>query len=205
MTRRPPLLPLTLVVAGTLSLSACAGTPEPVAETAAPAASPTATVPAAPSPEASPSETADSSAVVYTSCDQVITPALQQELSDLGWIGWNMVGQEIGHSPFDVFPDGAPVGQLSCRFGKGPDVATDNVLDLAWAPIDGAAAQAAQTYLADAGFQRIDTPEGVEWAVRGEAGGWADADGWGQSYSFTDTDVRWAQVRDDLQYLQPAA
>jgi hypothetical protein len=161
------------------------------------------TNPASPTPEASPTALADEAPVVYTSCDEVITPAFRQMVADNGWVGWNMVGQAIGHSPFDQFPEGAPAGQLSCRFGAGPDVATDNVVDLGWAPIADDDAESAQKHLADAGFQRIDTPEGTQWSVHGEAG-WADADGWGQTYLFTGTDVRWALIRDQLAYLRPA-
>jgi hypothetical protein len=208
MNSRRPLLPLVLAVVGALSLSACTATAEPVAETATPsvtppAASPAARTTASPTPEASPSGASEPAPAAYTSCDEVITPALHEELDRLGWMGWNMVGQQIGHSPFDGFPGGAPAGQLSCRFGKGPEVATDNVLDLAWAPIDQTASQAAQEHLADVGFERIVAPEGVQWSVRGEAG-WADADGWGQTFLFTGSDVRWAMIRDELQYLQPA-
>ncbi|KTS70084.1 hypothetical protein NS206_02015 [Microbacterium testaceum] len=207
MSRRPALIPFLFVAA--LGLSACT-TPagqidEAGAATMPPSSSPTASAPV--SPDVAPSSSTEPSAIPasFASCDETVTSEFRAELADLGWVGWNMVGQEIGHSPFDAFPGGAPVGQLSCRFGAGPDVATDNVLDLAWAPIDGSAATSAQEYLADAGFERLDVPEGVQWALRGESGGWADAEGWGQTYLFTGTDVRWAQVRDDLGHLQPAA
>lgn len=125
-------------------------------------------------------------------------------VADNGWVGWNMVGETIGHSPFDEFPGGAPDGQLSCRFGAGPEVATDNVLDLAWAPIDADAARTAQDALQARGFERMDVDEGVQWVTRGE-GGWADQEGWGQSYLFTAVDVRWAMNRDELKYITPVA
>jgi len=204
MATRPSLLPIVLVLSGCLGLSACTTPAEPVAETAKPTASPEVTAAVSPAPAPSPTDTSDAAPTVYTSCDEIITPAFRETVASNGWTGWNMVGQEIGHSPFDAFPGGAPAGQLSCRFGPGPDVPTDNVLDLAWAPIDAAEAQSAQKYLADSGFQRIDVPEGVEWSVRGQDG-WADDEGWGQTYLFTDTDVRWAMIRDQLAYLQPAA
>lgn len=208
MARRPALLPLTLVLAGALSLSACAAPAGPAAE--APSATPTATPSTTPSavrtetPSATPSSAPSATAARYASCDEVITPAFAQNVADNGWIGWNMAGQTIGHSPFDVFPGGAPAGQLSCRFGAGPDVPTDNVLDLAWAPVDDTAAQAAQDALADAGYQRIDVTDGVQWAMRAEDG-WADDEGWGMTYHFTPGEVRWAVIRDELSLLRPAA
>ncbi|GEB46065.1 hypothetical protein MTE01_20100 [Microbacterium testaceum] len=199
-----PLLPVVLIVTGVLSLSACSAANTPAAETSAPAASPVSSAPSA-SPAAEPRSTPDAAPPVFTSCDEAITPEFRQMVADNGWVGWNMVGQQIGHSPFDVFPSGAPTGQLSCRFGAGPEVATDNVLDLAWAPIDEAAAQSAQKYLAEAGFQRIESTGATQWATRPGDGGWADDDGWGETYSFTGTDVRWAVTREDLAYIAPAA
>lgn len=134
----------------------------------------------------------------------MVTPVFREMVAANGWVGWNMVGQEIGHSPFDQFAGGAPEGQLSCRFGAGPEVATDNVLDLAWAPITPDAARAAQDALQQQGFQRIDVADGIQWSVRDE-GGWVDDEGWGQTFLFTDTDVRWAVIRDQLKYINPAA
>lgn len=134
----------------------------------------------------------------------MITAEFRADVAQNGWVGWNMVGQDIGHSPFDEFPGGAPTGQLSCRFGKGPEVATDNVLDLAWAPISGDAARAAQDSLQEKGFERIDVADGIQWALRGHENGWTDAEGWAETYLFTDTDVRWAVTRDQLVYINPA-
>jgi len=207
MATRPSLLPLTfvLVLGGVLALSACTASPEPAAETAipSPSPSPTTTATVSPSPEVSPTATPDVSPVVYTSCDDVITPAFRQTVSDNGWVGWNMVGREIGHSPFDRFPEGAPTGQLSCRFGAGPEVATDNVIDLAWAPIDATTAAAAQRALEAEGFQRVDTSDAVQWGMRSDDGSAKDDDGWGETYSFSGSEVRWAVVRSQLDLLQP--
>ncbi|MDQ1110700.1 hypothetical protein QE418_000148 [Microbacterium testaceum] len=205
MATRPPLLPFVFVLTGVLALSACAASSTPAAEIASPSPTPTTAVTVSPSPEASPTASSDVSTVVYTSCEDVITPAFRQTVSDNGWVGWNMVGQEIGHSPFDRFPDGAPTGQLSCRFGAGPEVATDNVIDLAWAPIDATTAAAAQRALEAEGFQRVDTADAVQWGMRPGDGGWKDDDGWGQTYSFTGSEVRWAVVRSELDLLQPPA
>jgi hypothetical protein len=205
MARRPFSPPLTVgIVVGVLSLTACTSPAEPAAETptSAVSASPTAT--ATPAAEVTPTAEPEAAPIRYTSCEEIITPAFAEVVASNGWVGWNMVGQEIGHSPFDIFPDGAPNGQLSCRFGKGPEVATDNVLDLAWAPIDEATARTAQQALADAGYQRIEAADGVQYALRAD-GGWADEEGWGATYLFTGTDVRWAVVRDELPYLAPVA
>lgn len=134
----------------------------------------------------------------------MITEFFRATIARNGWVGWNMAGQEIGWSPFDRFPGGAPDGELSCRFGNGPEVATDNVLDLAWAPLSRDAASAAQESLEQQGFQRIDVADGIQWTLPGEDG-FADAEGWGQTYLFTDTDVRWVMIRDQLAYINPAA
>jgi hypothetical protein len=83
-------------------------------------------------------------------------------------------------------------------------VATDDVLDLSCAPISSDAARAAQEALQQRGFQRIDVADGIQWSVRAEDG-WADDEGWGQTFLFTDTDVRWALIRDQLKYINPAA
>lgn len=200
MSLSPRALVPALILSATLALTSCS-TPSPAAESASPAAPSSAPTSAAP---ASPTPTPTASAASFASCDEMITAEFRDDVAQNGWVGWNMVGEEIGHSPFDQFPDGAPTGQLSCRFGKGPEVATDNVLDLAWAPISGDAARAAQEALQQQGFQRIDVADGIQWSVRADDG-WADDEGWGQTYLFTDTDVRWAMIRDQLGYINPAA
>lgn len=189
-----------------LSLASCASAATaPVAES-----SPTKVAAASASPEThqpSPA-TGEAATGTFETCGEIITPEFGAMVASNGWIGWNMVGEAIGHSPFDDFPGGAPAGQLSCRFGAGPEVATDNVLDLAWAPLSADAAQAAQAAqdaLAAQGYERIDVADGVQWALRSDHNEWADEDGWGPTYLFTDTDVRWAAIRDELPYIAPAA
>ncbi|KQZ84536.1 hypothetical protein ASD56_11345 [Microbacterium sp. Root166] len=78
---------------------------------------------------------------------------------------------------------------------------TDSVATLAWAPIEPDAAASAQSYLESLGFVRIETPEGVYLAQKGDDG-WADAEGYGVTYLFTDTDVRWAAYKDEVGYVK---
>ncbi|MEX0150963.1 hypothetical protein [Microbacterium sp. LMI1-1-1.1] len=208
MARRLALLPLSVLAAGVLGLSACAAPSAPGADVETPSTSPSPTpsISASALPTATQTGTPSSdgqASASYTSCDEIITPAFAQDVTDNGWVGWNMAGQKMGHSPFDSFPGGAPDGQLSCRFGAGPEVATDNVLDLAWARIDESAAQAAQGALVDAGYERIDVSDGVQFGLRAEDG-WADDEGWGATYHFAGDEVRWAVVRDQLSLLRPA-
>ncbi|WP_148286428.1 hypothetical protein [Microbacterium sp. B19] len=207
MTPSRRLLAPTLLIATALLLTACVSEPTtpgaPTSGTVSPSATASGTTASPTSSGASPSPTSTTSAA-FASCDDMITPEFRAQVTQNGWVGWNMAGDTTGHSPFDQFPDGAPKGQLSCRFGAGPDVPTDNVLDLAWAPIDSAASRAAQDALETRGFQRIEVPAGVEWALRGDEG-WADDEGWGQTFLFTGTDVRWAMIRNQLDYIKPAA
>jgi hypothetical protein len=140
--------------------------------------------------------------MAFADCYAMATEEYLAMAEQNGWVGWDMVGREIGYSPFDAFPEGAPAGQLSCRWGAGPEVATDNVLDLAWAPIDEATSERAQTKLAADGFERVVAPEGTYLAMRSDGQGWADAEGFGQAYLFTGDDVRWAQVRDQIRFIR---
>ena len=118
-----------------------------------------------------------------------------------GWISWETQDQTIGARPFDRFPDGPPGGQLVCRWGESPDIPTDNIIDLAWSPIEAGAASGAQQTLAGEGYERLEGPEGVYLALPG-VDGWADAEGYGDSYLFTEDDVRWAMTKADLAYVK---
>lgn len=153
---------------------------------------------------ATPSET-PAATPAFADCYDAATPEFLAMVEQNGWVGWNMVGQKIGHSPFDIFPSGAPDGQLSCRWGAGPEVATDNVLDLAWAPIEEHAAASAQAALAERGFEIIESSEGRYFALPTDHTGWADSDGYGEAYLFTPSDVRWAQTRDQLVHIRSGA
>jgi hypothetical protein len=122
-----------------------------------------------------------------------------------GWVGWNMIGEKIGHNPFDRFTPGGWDDQLSCRFGAGPEVATDNVLDLAWAPIADESAGSAMAQLSDDGWERISVEQGEIFAQPDDGSGWADEEGYGAAYLFTSSDVRWAQLREYLDFIRPPA
>ncbi|PTT20050.1 hypothetical protein DBR36_06490 [Microbacterium sp. HMWF026] len=161
-----------------------------------------------PSPTVTPSPTANpvatSAEPAYATCDDVVSPDLLAEYRQQGWVSWNAAEEGVEFSPFDTFPGGAPAGQLSCRYGAGPDVATDNFFGLAWAPISGSAAQAAQEALAAAGYQRLDVDGSTQWAMAGSPG-YSDDEGWGETYQFSESDVRWVSIRNELQYFAPPA
>lgn len=149
-----------------------------------------------PTDEASPAPTSITPAAVVT-CLTTSTTEFQQLMAQNGWISWETQDEEFGARPFDRFPGGAPAGEIVCRWGVSPDLATDNVLDLAWSAIPPDAAAAAQSLLGTEGFERIDSPEGVYYALVG-SGDRTDAEGWGESYLFTTDDVRWAPTKADL-------
>lgn len=113
-----------------------------------------------------------------------------------------MVEQQAGYSPFDVFPDGAPAGQLSCRWGAGPDVATDNVVDLGWAPIEGEAASRAQEALTAAGYKQIVEPAGTYMTIPYDDATDQDTEDFGPTYLFTTSDVRYATTREQLDLIR---
>jgi hypothetical protein len=143
---------------------------------------------------------------VYTSCDTMMRAENFQRNRDRGWTAWDLVEQqtEPNGSVFDSFPGGRPAGTMACRYGAGPDVATDNVIDLTWAPIDAEQAAIYQAHLESQGFVRIDGAETVQYSVRG-TDGWTDADGWAQTYDFTPTGLRWVAIRDELELFAPLA
>jgi hypothetical protein len=113
------------------------------------------------------------------------------------WMSWETQDAQIGARPFDVFPAGTPDGAIICRWGAAPEVATDNITDLAWTPVDADDAAAAMQALQAAGYTRIDAPEGTFLAAESSPG-YGDADGWGTTYLFTLDDVRWALTKADV-------
>ncbi|KRA23701.1 hypothetical protein ASD65_04110 [Microbacterium sp. Root61] len=155
--------------------------------------SPTAT----PSASATPAPTYTPPAVVAATCENTSTAALRSAMASNGWISWETQDAEIGARPFDEFPNGSPEGAIVCRWGASPDLATDNIIDLAWAPIDPENAVAAMLKLEEQSFIRIETPDGVYMAVRSDAG-WADDEGWGTTYYFGIEDVRWGMSKAEV-------
>lgn len=157
------------------------------------------------SPAGSLSPTSSPSPVSVTQCEDLVTSELNTALESNGWISWNTLDQDPSYSPFDILPAGAPEGALSCRWGQGPEVGTDNVYDLAWAPVDTATAGEAARALEADGYRRIETPEGTYLALpQDPATGYADEDGLGPSFLFTGTDMRWAATREDLGQIRIA-
>lgn len=181
-----------------LLLTACTAGPETTSKT------PTATAPSAAfraSPSATPTVTP--TPAVEATCENTVTAEHLETMASNGWVSWST---DAG-SPLDAFPSGAPAGHLTCTWGADPDLVTDNVLTLAWAPIDEESAAAAQSSLLGQGYERVEATEGVYLVMRG--GPWVDADGFSDAYLFTGTDVRWAVVKDLLKLVkapgEPAA
>ncbi|WES65123.1 hypothetical protein P0L94_03385 [Microbacter sp. GSS18] len=191
------------VIVLVLLLTTDSGAPEASAE---PSATPTATVPGpAPTPTPSPVPTPSPTAhpLVDATCQDVLTEDYLAEVAASGRQVWDSSVLTIGVRPFDNFPAGAPLLQLVCRAGADPDLATDDVQDHAWARIHSESAVAAMQQLEADGYRRSDTTEGVYLSRVAEAGR-GDADGWGETYLFTPTDVRWAHTRADLSAIRPA-
>jgi hypothetical protein len=157
------------------------------------------------SPAVSLSPTSSPSPVSVTQCEDLVTSELNTSLESNGWVSWNTLEQDPSYSPFDILPAGAPEGALSCRWGQGPEVGTDNVYDLAWAPVDPATAEDAARALEADGYRRIETSDGTYLALpQDPATGYADEDGLGPSFLFTGTDMRWAATREDLGHIRIA-
>jgi hypothetical protein len=179
-----------------------AGLFAPQASEAEPTPTPTATASVTPAPaptavpRASPTVTPTPSPAA-ADCDTITTAAFRQKMTSNGWVSWQTQDQAIGPRPFDTFPNGSPRGALVCRWGADPAAATDNVIDIAWAPIDPENAVAAMQKLAEQGYVRTDTPDGIYLSLTGPAG-YTDAEGWGETYYFALSDVRWAATRADV-------
>ncbi|GAA5199298.1 hypothetical protein [Microbacterium jejuense] len=198
MTLRPATIALTALLA--CGLTACAGPSSPAPDAEATAATPQ-TSPAGAS-DSSPIPTpAASVPVAAPTCDAISTAEFDASMAENTWVSWQLPHEGVGGSPFDTFANGAPAGSISCRWGEDPALATDNVIDLAWAPIGEDAASAAQSQLEAEGYERIETAEGMYLAMRGEEG-WADDEGFAQAHLFTADDVRWAMFKDELRFVQ---
>jgi len=179
-----------LAILSVITLAGCAP------GTAAPTPSPTESSTQAPSISPTPTPEA-----IDPTCDNIATPEYHAMAAANEWVSWTTPRNGIGSNPFDVFPGGAPAGSISCRWGSDPDVATDNILDMAWGRIDSTEAADAQVALEELGFQRIDAPEGV-YLVTPNQEFMADEEGYGASYLFTPEDVRYAMSKAELAYVQ---
>ncbi|WP_396668152.1 hypothetical protein [Microbacterium sp. R86528] len=149
-------------------------------ETRLAAESPTPTLSATPTPTPT-----------AVTCDTISTDDFRDMMNENGFVSWETTGEQIGARPFDAFPDGPPADQIVCRWGDGPEVATDNVIDLAWAPLPSADQSGTQDYLISQGYTRSHDDATVLISVEG-----------GDGYLFTASDVRWAPRADYLQYIQ---
>ncbi|MEV8266215.1 hypothetical protein [Microbacterium sp. NPDC076911] len=157
-------------------------------------ASPTATATATPAPTQSPSPTASETptpTAISVTCATISTDEFHSIMAENGFVSWETTDEQIGAQPFDAFPGGPPEDQIVCRWGEGQDIPTDNVIDLAWAPLAAGDQSGAQDYLVAQGYTRSNRDEGALFSIDG-----------GDGYLFTDSDVRWAPQADYLQYIQ---
>jgi hypothetical protein len=155
------------------------------APTETPTPSPTPTVSSTPTPTAQPT------------CEELATAEFLAMTEESGSVSWQTQGEEIGARPFADFPGGAPEGQVICRWGEDPDLETDNVIDLAWAPMPAVEQADAQAMLTQRGYGREDGDAGV-WFV-------ASLDDGGDAYLFTDDDVRWSMSQEFVGYIDAPA
>lgn len=82
-----------------------------------------------------------------------------------------------------------------CRWGAGPEVATDNIIDLAWARIDPYNAVSAMQHLEETGWARSETDASGATLFTSETSGP------GGAFLFTPSDVRWAAYAEYLEYI----
>ncbi|MEU1970233.1 hypothetical protein ABZ477_01090 [Microbacterium sp. NPDC019599] len=181
---------IVLVAIGAAVVLALANPGGEPAPTSSPTASGTPAPSETPAPSPTPTPTPSETAAAAT-CENTSTAEFQAMMAGNGWISWETQDEQIGARPFDSFPGGAPVDQLICRWGESPDIPTDNLIDLAWAPLTGDETLAGQEALVEAGYAREESVEGAWLTIPG-----------GDAYLFTGTDVRWAVTREDIAYIK---
>lgn len=195
------------ILIGVLAVAAVAAVAIAIALSGAgvPAAAPTPTptpTPAQTIAEPSPTPTPTvAQPPVAVNCETTSTVEFQAMMADNGWVSWETQNQQIGAKPFERFPDGPPQGAIVCRWGESADVATDNVIDLAWTPLTTDAASAAQQMLVTEGYEQIDDAAGLYFALPAE-GGVSDSEGYAATYLFTDDDVRWARTKAEVAFVK---
>ena len=189
---------VAIVVILVVTLGPRASQTEPTAPpTSTPSSEPSATISSTAVPSAAPTPESSAPAATTATCENTSSDAFRAAMASKGWVSWETQDQQVGARPFDAFPNGTPDGAIVCRWGEGPDIPTDNIVDLAWTPIDPENAVAAMATLEDAGFTRLDEPEGIYLAMKGPEG-YTDDEGWGQTYLFGFEDVRWAATKADV-------
>ncbi len=147
-------------------------------------------------PSASPSPTETTAPQIAGTCQNTATDEFLAMMADQEWSVKDTAGEESGPKPFAAFPGGSPDGWIACRWAADPDAATDNIIDLAWAPFTTDQIDAAAETLEDAGYEHIDGGAGVLYVFTDDSG--ADGD----AYLFTQFDVRWAMTEQQLSYIQ---
>jgi hypothetical protein len=167
-------------------------TPTPTVST-----TPTSAPPPTPSATPTPTPTESAPTTVVATCENTSTAEFRAKMAGNDWVSWETQDEQIGARPFDVFPNGTPDGAIVCRWGADPNLATDNVIDLAWSPIDPENAVAAMDKLETEGYTRLTMADGIYLAMEGPPG-YTDAEGWGLTYYFGIDDVRWAATKADV-------
>ncbi|BDV30933.1 hypothetical protein [Microbacterium terricola] len=161
-------------------------------------ASPSPTPSDTPAASPSPSESESPEPQIAGTCQNTVTDEFLAMMADQDWSVKDTAGEESGPKPFAIFPGGSPDGWIACRWGADPDAATDNIIDLAWAPFTTDQIDAAAAELADAGYQHIDGGAGVLYVYSDDSSAGPDGD----AYLFTQYDVRWAPSEELLAYIQ---
>lgn len=192
MITRRAAAPTTIALLLALGLPACAA---PVMAPVTPTATPTASAPPTTTPTPTPTPEA-----IEPTCENTSTAQFQQMMAENGWVSW--IGRVTGveWSPFEDFPVDPSDAGIVCTWGKDPDLATDNIITLAWAPIGAAEAAAAQEQLVAEGYERTVAAEGTYVALRDQQGS-ADTGGYVDTYLFTDGDVRWGAYKDEVVFV----
>jgi hypothetical protein len=185
-----------VVVVGVIIWVSVANSGEP-APTSSPTASQAPAETPTPSPTPTASETPTPTPTAQPTCEELATAEFLAMTEESGSVSWQTQDEEIGARPFADFPGGAPEGQVICRWGEDPDLETDNVIDLAWAPMPAVEQADAQAMLTQRGYGREDGDAGV-WFV-------ASLDDGGDAYLFTDDDVRWSMSQEFVGYIDAPA
>lgn len=186
------LVAIVVLLLVTLNPKSSEAEPTPSASPSITAAvTPTPTTSAAAKPTAAPPTT------TVATCENTSTDAFRSMMASNAWVSWETQDQQVGARPFDLFPNGTPEDAIVCRWGESPDIPTDNIIDLAWTPIDPENAVAAMAELENEGYTRIEEPDGIYLAMPGDPG-YSDAEGWGQTFFFGFDYVGWAVTKADV-------
>ncbi len=181
---RRPLLAASAALTAVLALAGCSSTAGP---DAAPSVAATATGPAIDAPATTATPKSETEAPAPT-CENIIPQATADDFASLGW-SYQQEPLRIGATALD---DG-----IQCKWGD-QNVASDRVQIFGWAPIDDAAAAAAEKELTASGWKVEREDEGTYVTENPEWLGGRGVDGYGLTYLFGDGWVKFADTRQSL-------